>query len=142
MRISTDLKENNIKRAASPVIKKFVYDLLSSNPDRPIQLKQIKAYVEEETEKVYTHGSFSGAMRDLIEETNGRIVNVERGYYVYLQNFKKIQLLTAFDDFFEKLDMIATDNILELTDEDISTIRQIPLIKQRLNKIKMDLRKK
>lgn len=123
---------DDLERAAAPIIKKIVFNYLKERADQPIPLKTLRAVVIKTTGKEYSNGSFSGAMRDLIEDSDGRILNVERGYYVYLKNFKRLQILSAIEEFSEELDDIATDNILELTNEDIKVIRKIPEIKQIL----------
>lgn len=128
--------EEEIEYAAAPIIKEVVYNFLQRHADKPVALKDLRNVVYENTGKNFSSGSFSGAMRDLIEEKNGRIINIERGYYIYLKNFKHVQLSMAIDEFMRSLDLIATDNILELTDEDIKTIRKIPEVKNQLERIK------
>lgn len=128
--------QDNVEHAAAPIIKDIVYKVLKNRADKPVALKELRNLVYEKTGRNYSSGSYSGAMRDLIEESNGRIINIERGYYVYLRDFKHVQLKMAMDDFMKSLDLIATDNILELTDEDIKTIRKIPKVKQQLERIK------
>ncbi|MEE1130314.1 MAG: hypothetical protein UHX00_01660 [Caryophanon sp.] len=132
----------DMEGAASPIIKKIVYAYLKNHSGQPISLKELKGLVENETKKEFSNGSFSGAMRDLIEESDGRIVNVERGYYVYLKDYKVYQILSAIDEFLEELDAIAIDNILELTDQDIQTIKLIPTIKNEIEIIAGQLAKR
>jgi|GEM_PF-6199368 len=127
--------DEDLDRAAAPIIKKIVSDYLKEFADQPIALKTLRSIVKDTTEREYSNGSFSGAMRDLIEESDGRILNVERGYYVYLKNFKRLQILRAIEKFSMELDNIATDNILELTNEDIDIIRRIPRIKEELQNL-------
>lgn len=120
---------------AAPIIKDTVYYVLKSNPNNPIPLKVLKEYVKESSGEEFSNGSFSGAMRDLIEETNGRILNISRGVYVYVEDLKKYQINYAIEKLIEDLDNIATDNILELTERDIASIREIPSLKQQLSQL-------
>lgn len=120
---------------AAPIIKDLVYYALKINPNNPIPLKILKEYVKESSGEEFSNGSFSGAMRDLVEETNGRILNISRGVYVYVEDLKKYQINYAIEKLIEELDEIATDNILELTEKDITSIRKIPSLKEQLNQL-------
>ena len=120
---------------AAPVIKDLVYYVLKNNPGELISLKTLKKYVRDISGEEFSNGSFSGAMRDLIEENNGRILNVTRGFYVYLEDLKKQQINFAIKQLIIELDNIATDNILDLTEKDMRSIMEIPDLKRHLNAI-------
>lgn len=123
--------------AASPKIKEVALAVLKSYKDRKVPLRFIKDEVEKATEEVYSNGSFSGAMRDLVEESDGRIVNIERGYYIYMGNAKTYEINTAIDKLINDLNDIAVVNLLKAEDEDIEAIRKIPYIQSQLKQLKL-----
>lgn len=126
----------NSSEAASPIIKEIALSILKNNKDEKVPLRFIKSSVEEVTGEEYTPGSFSGAMRDLVEESDGRIVNIERGYYIYMGNAKSYEINTAIDKLINDLNNIAVVNLLKAEDEDIEAIRKIPYIQERLKELK------
>lgn len=126
---------SNEKFTAAPIIKDIVMNVLRTNPGKAYSLKELREIVYHETGREFSGGSYSGAMRDLLEESGGRIQNVERGIYVYPTNFKIMQLFIALRNFEDELEEIATDNILRLTEEDIQVIRKIPHLKNDIRKM-------
>lgn len=126
---------SNEKFTAAPIIKDIVMSVLRDHPGQAYSLKELREIVYHETGREFSSGSYSGAMRDLLEESGGRIQNVERGIYVYPTDFKIMQLFMALRTFEEELEEIATDNILRLTEEDIQVIRTIPYLKRDIRKM-------
>lgn len=122
---------------ASPNIKKYALEYMRKRPDHPISLKEIKMYVFEKTGENFSGGSYSGAIRDLVDEMDGRIVNVDRGVYIYLGNIKAYEINRAIDDLVEKLNEIAYVNILTTSDQDLDVIRKIPHIQERVQRLKV-----
>ena len=120
---------------AAPIIKEIVYDILKANPNESMPLRFLKDVVQEKSGREFSNGSFSGAMRDLVEEFNGRIINASRGFYVYIEDLKKYQINHAINKLMDELNAIATDNILELTEKDINSIREIPRLKEGLRRL-------
>lgn len=135
--MNADNERRIVNEPASPIIKKLTEHFLRSRPDTAISLRDIKEYVYEKTGETFTPGSFSGAMRDLVEESNGRIANIDRGYYAYLGNVKVHEINTAIDNLIEELDQIAVVNFLKTSDQDLDTIRKIPDIQRHLHSLKI-----
>lgn len=123
--------------AAGPIIKKVALDILKGNEGNDVPLRVIRHIVAEVTGKEFSGGSFSGAMRDLVEESRGRVVNSDRGIYRYERNIKKREINDAIDNLIKELDNIATDNILKISDEDLEVIRRIPSIQDSLYLLKI-----
>jgi len=126
---------NSENFTAAPVIKDIVMSVLRDHPDQTFSLKELREIVYHATGVEFSNGSYSGAMRDLLEESGGRIQNIERGIYVYPTDFKTMQLIMALKSFEEDLEEIATDNILKLTEVDIEAIRKIPYLKDGIRRI-------
>lgn len=129
---------NRDDSAAAPIIKEIALYILSRQEGTPVALREIREEVFERTDMEFTPGSFSGAMRDLIEESGGRVTNVERGYYLYDSNVKRKSINAAIDQLIRNLDEIATDNILKLSNQDLDTIREIPRLQETLRRLKLD----
>lgn len=136
-KVTVNQKSNN--EAASPVIKRIAFEILRANKGQKISLRIIRHLVEEETGEKFSSGSFSGAMRDLIEESRGRIVNVERGFYSYVSHAKSYEINAAIDALIDDLNEVAYVNLLEAEDEDIAAIRRIPDIQRKLQQLKIKL---
>lgn len=134
--ISVDDQGKN--EAASPIIKDIASNFLKTSPEEKIPLRMIKDVVEQVTGERFSSGAFSGAMRDLIEESHGKIINIERGYYIYMANAKTYEINKAIDDLISDLNEIAVVNVLTADDEDIKAIRKIPDIQARLKELKID----
>ncbi|QXJ48309.1 hypothetical protein [Bacillus altitudinis] len=123
--------------AAAPIIKEIALHLLKEAEGKDVALRDIKNFVIEATGKIFSSGSYSGAMRDLIEESRGRVINSDRGLYRYESNIKKREINDAIENLIRSLDDIATDNILKISDEDLDMIRNIPRIQHMLNELKI-----
>lgn len=133
------VNSSSANAAASPVIKKIAWDVLRANKDQRVSLRHIREMVEIKTGERFSSGSFSGAMRDLIEESGGKIVNVERGYYSFVGHAKTYEINSAIDKLILELEEAAYVNLLKAEDEDIEAIRAIPYIQQRLEELKLKL---
>lgn len=134
-----NITSKSSNEAASPIIKRIAYNLLRANKGQKISLRIIRHFVEEESGESFSSGSFSGAMRDLIEESKGRIVNVERGFYSYVVHAKSYEINAAIDRLIEDLTEVAYVNLLEAEDEDIDAIKKIPDIQRKLSQLKINL---
>lgn len=134
-KVNVTSKSSN--EAASPIIKRIAYDVLRANKGQKISLRLIRHYVEQESGETFSSGSFSGAMRDLIEESKGRIVNVERGFYSYVVHAKSYEINAAIDRLIQDLTEVAYVNLLEAEDEDINAIKKIPDIQRKLYQLKI-----
>lgn len=137
-RKSTNADRSNSTDAASPVIKDIALDILKDNKDRRVPLQFIKNQVEKHTGVMFSAGSFSGAMRDLVEESKGRVVNIERGYYIYMGNAKTYEINAAIEKLITDLNEIAVVNVLTTGDADIEAIKKIPSIQRQLKQLKID----
>lgn len=123
--------------SAAPIIKQIALDVLRSSEGQDVPLRFIRHAVHDITNREFSPGSFSGAMRDLVGESNGRVINPERGIYRYEKSIKKIQINEAIDGLIHSLNEIAIDNILKISDEDLKMIRKIPGIQEGLEKLKI-----
>ena len=128
--------ENSRNEVASPVIKYYVTHYLKNNMDIQIPLKELREYVYRETGNDFSAGSYSGAMRDLIEENNGRIINHDRGMYMYVSNAKQYAINGVLEETISKLNSLAIDNVLLLSSQDFDTIRDIPYLSEQIEKLK------
>lgn len=125
--------------SAAPVIKEWALAILKRYKDTSVPLKLIKELIIEETGFKFSPGSYSGAMRDLVDESRGRIINTDRGYYMYVSNTKGYAINAILDETIKKLDNLAYDNILSLTEEDKKTIEEIPGIIEKIKTLKKDV---
>lgn len=121
---------------ASPIIKELALRVLKDNIDVPISLKDLREYISDQTQTRFSSGSYSGAMRDLVEENNGRVVNNDRGKYMYVSNAKQYAINAVLDETIVKLESLAIDNILLLSERDFETIRDIPELVERIERLK------
>lgn len=123
------------RESPSKIIRDLAYLILNQNESVPVSLKSIRSLIYEITGRHFSPGIYSGAMRDLTDESNGRIVNVDRGYYLYETNIKKGQIIRTINQCKKDLDNLAVDNILKLSKKDIQSIQMIPRIIQELDNI-------
>ena len=131
--IAGDLLEE--RESPSKIIREIAFLILEQNESIPVSLKSIRNLIYEITGRNFSPGTYSGAMRDLTDESNGRIVNVDRGYYLYETNIKRGQIIRTINKCKKELDNLAVDNILRLSNEDIQSIQLIPHIIQELDNI-------
>ncbi|WP_214704566.1 MULTISPECIES: hypothetical protein [unclassified Exiguobacterium] len=137
MNTSNERDRRIVTEPASPIIKKLTERYLQTRPDEPVSLREIKEYVFRKTGEHFSPGSFSGAIRDLVEESNGKIANIDRGFYMYVGDVKVREINEAIDKLIERLDEIAFVNILKASNQDIKAIREIPNIQQGLKSLKL-----
>ncbi|MER2175502.1 MAG: hypothetical protein ABS911_12555 [Carnobacterium sp.] len=131
--VAEELLQN--RESPSKIIRDLAWIILSQNESVPVSLKSIRNLISETTGRIFSPGIYSGAMRDLTDESNGRIVNVDRGYYLYETNIKRGQIIRTINQCKKDLDNLAVDNILRLSNEDIQSIQMIPHIIQELDNI-------
>ena len=76
-------------------------------------------------------------MRDLMEESEGRVLNTDRGIYKYTSVIKKAEINKVLSDCVKSLRSVAYVNYLDVTDEDLEYIKMIPNIIEKIEDIKM-----
>lgn len=130
---------NNVFEPASPIIKKLALDYLKGKSDESVSLREIKRYVSFQTGREYSAGSYSGAIRDLVEEMGGKIVNTDRGYYMYVGSVKANEINSAIDGLIKDLNKVAYVNLLKTSKEDIEVIKGIPDIQNKLEELKFKI---
>jgi len=123
--------------SAAPIIKRIALQILTLEEGKEVPLRYIRNVVQEVTNRNFSPGSFSGAMRDLIDESDGKVTNPERGFYRYERSIKKTQINELIEGLINDLDNVAIDNILKISDEDLEIIRRIPDIKRELENLKI-----
>lgn len=123
--------------AAAPFIKDWAMKILKEHKDQPVPLKFIKEEIMIKSGIEFSPGSYSGAMRDLIEENRGRIVNQSRGQYMYVSDAKRHAINSVLEDTISKLNDLAYDNILTLTHEDLDAIGKIPRLIDHIKALKI-----
>jgi len=131
------LVEGSNTEVASPIIKDIASKILKENKDEKVPLRLIKDIVEQITGEEYSSGAYSGAMRDLVEDSEGKIVNIERGHYIYLADAKSYEINRAIDSLIKDLNKIGIVNVLTADDEDIEAIRKIPKIQSKLEELRI-----
>ena len=130
---------NNRFEPASPIIKKIALDYLKRKTDESVSLRDIKNHVAMRTGHNFSQGSYSGAIRDLVDEMGGRIVNTDRGYYMYVGNVKANEINSAIDGLIKELNQLAYVNILKTSREDIEIIKEIPRMQDKLRDMKLKI---
>lgn len=118
-------------------IKILALDYLKSKVDQEVSLREIRNYVLKTTRTQFSSGVFSSAMRDLMEESEGRVLNTDRGIYKYTSVIKKAEINKVLSDCVKSLRSVAYVNYLDVTDEDLEYIKMIPNIIEKIEDIKM-----
>jgi len=136
--INEFLDGNFNNEAAAPLIKEWAMKLLKENKDNPVPLKYIRDIIISEVGAEFSSGSYSGAMRDLVAENNGRIINHSRGNYMYVSDAKRHAINRILERTIDQLNEIAFDNVLVLTDEDWDAIKEIPHLISRIKELKLN----
>ncbi|MCG9807240.1 MAG: hypothetical protein E6Z97_10565 [Staphylococcus epidermidis] len=119
------------------IIKHLARKYLENNIDREVSLREIRNFILKTTHKEYSHGMYSSAMRDLIEETDGKVLNPKRGIYQYASNTKKVQINNVLDECIRQLEELAYVNYLKINKDDIDNIKCIPKIIEDIKSIKL-----
>lgn len=123
--------------SGTKIIKDMAYDFLEARTDRNVPLRMIRAYIQKQTGEPYSHGMYSSAMRDLIEESNGRIVNTERGFYKFISSIKKREINEILDSCIDSLNSAGIINYLKVDQQDIEYIKKIPQLIEEIEKLKL-----
>lgn len=123
----------NDNDTGTQVIKREALRILKEKKGEEVYLKDIRKEIELNRDRRFSAGMYSGAMRDLTQKSNSRVVNVKRGVYMYVDNAKKARINKVLDNCISELEDIGYINILEANAEDMTYIEKIPEI---INKIK------
>lgn len=107
------------------IIKKFAKSILKDRKGEPVYLREIRRIIMAELGGEFSAGVYSSAMRDLIEEEKGRVVNVDRGVYMYVKSPKKHEINEILDKCVISLKDAAYVNLLEVEEDDIRYIKHI-----------------
>ena len=116
-----------MKPVAAPIIRRHTLQLLEERAPENVSLRDIRAYVEEAAGEKFTLAMFSGALRDLVIEQEGRVTNPERGFYRYNANAKREQISQILNKARRELDKVAFGNYLMLSAEEKETLKLIPV---------------
>lgn len=87
-------------------IRHYTKELLKDKDKH--SLKEIKYYVEKHTDERFSHGCYSGALRDLINKEKS-FKRVERGYYKFSESPKK--------HFENRIDSILAETVVKINNE-------------------------
>ena len=106
-------------------IRYYTRELLADNKEHTV--KEIKNYIESKTNKIYTDGTYSGALRDLVaRETEYK--NIRRGIYIYEKKDLGLKK-SSFRIIQESIDKLYLEisklNVLDITTEDLEIVDQI-----------------
>jgi len=118
-------------------VKRQIYKYLSMNSDSPVRLADIREYIINNYKVEFSPGVFSSAIRDLIDE-EGRIINIDRGVYMFVKSTKKLEINTILDDAIDGLREAAFVNYLEVDDLDVRYIKEIPNLIEKLQEMKIE----
>ena len=123
----------------SDLIKKVAFQLISEAEGEPVTLRRIKRSLEQDHNMQPTSGALSGAMRDLVKERNGHVINEKRGEYRYVGDVRSHQINRVLSKAIEELDKLAYVNILTASEMDLDVIRSIPEIQAQIEQLKLDI---
>lgn len=123
----------------SDLIKKVAFQLITEAEGEAVLLRKIKRSLEEDHSMQFTSGALSGAMRDLVKEKNGHVLNEKRGEYRYVGDVRSHQINRVLSKAIEELDQLAYVNILTASEMDLDVIRSIPEIQAQLEQLKLDI---
>lgn len=122
----------------SDLIKKVAYHLIKEAEGEAVTLRRIKRVLAEDHAMQPTSGALSGAMRDLVKDKNGHVLNEKRGEYRYVGDVRSHQINRVLSKAIEELDQLAYVNILTASEMDLDVIRSIPEIQAQLEQLKLD----
>lgn len=123
--------------SGTSVIKKLAFSFLKENIDKEVPLRLIRSYINNRTGKEFSHGMYSSAMRDLVEESEGRILNTERGYYKYVSSVKKGEINDILGRCIKDLENAGYVNFLSVNQTDLDYIKEIPNLVKNIEKLKL-----
>lgn len=130
------LRENR-DESKTHYLKRKIKEYLQARSDEPVRLIDIRESFINEYHENFSHGMFSSAMRDLMDEEDGKIVNIDRGIYMYVKSLKKLQINRTLDETISKLKELAYVNYLELDEIEIAYIKEIPNLVQQIENLKI-----
>ncbi|MDE6953546.1 MAG: hypothetical protein K2P09_07005 [Erysipelotrichales bacterium] len=121
-------------------IKFYIAEMLS---DGEIHNRdKIREYVIEHfhDRNILTEGMFTGALRSLVESSQGAYIIPQRGkYQKKIHNNIESQTKQLIDETIAKLNIICTQNVLELNENDIQSIHKNRKLLEMLNEFKNTL---
>lgn len=106
-------------------IRHYTKELLADNEEH--ELKEIKQYVLQRTGKVFEHGAYAGALRDLVAKERDYI-NPRRGIYIHKispTSLKEIAQELLQETICKLYDEVRNMNGLTIKSEDFRTIEEI-----------------
>lgn len=131
------MSEKNNNESGTRIIKREALRILKENKGKEVYLKEIRKEINFITGREFSSGMYSGAMRDLTQKSNSKVVNVKRGVYTYVDNAKKARINKVLDECINDLEDIGYINILEANPEDMRYIEEIPEIIKTIKKCKI-----
>lgn len=117
-------------------IKRQIYKYLSMNSDKPVRLVDIREFLNSNHNIDFSPGIFSSAIRDLIDEEE-RIINIDRGVYMFVKSTKKLEINTILDNAIDELKHAAFINFLDVEDLDVRYIKEIPNLIKKIEDMKI-----
>lgn len=123
--------------SSTQVIKNMAKQILKTNKGGEVYLKDIRRLISRELNQEFSPGMYSSAMRDLMEEEKGKIVNVDRGIYMYVESVKKTEINGALDNCIDSLKSAAYIDYLNVKEEELEYIKQIPILIEKIEKMKL-----
>lgn len=123
--------------SGTKIIKNLAFDFLKDNVDKDVPLRVIREFVYGQTGNDFSHGMYSSAMRDLVDESNGRILNTDRGMYKYVSSVKKREINDILDRCIKELEDAGYVNYLMVDEKDLDYINYIPKIVDRIENLKL-----
>ncbi|WRM43396.1 hypothetical protein [Staphylococcus phage LY01] len=124
------------KKFPTNEFKDLALEILKDNKNKEIPLILIKYKIKEKYGLEFKHTIISSAMRDLLKE-NERVVNIDRGIYLYSTNLKKIKINKNIDICIDNIKEIFKDNYLELSNEEKELLRNNKNIIEKLYDLKI-----
>lgn len=127
---------NEKHESSTQIIKHMAKEILRSKKGEEVYLKDIRRLIQRELGREFSAGMYSSAMRDLMEEEDGRIINVDRGVYMFVKSKKKHEINGVLDDCIESLKGTAIVDLLTVEEEDIKYIKHIKDMIERIEELK------
>ncbi|MDN5664351.1 MAG: hypothetical protein L0G74_11300 [Staphylococcus equorum] len=118
------------------IIKNMARKILMDKKGESIYLRDIRRLITRELHREFTAGVYSSAMRDLIDEENGKIINVDRGLYMYVSCVKKHEINQVLDDCIISLKGTAYVDLLSVEEEDVKYIHEIKRMVEVIENLK------
>jgi len=122
--------------SSTQIIKNMARNILKKNKGKEIYLKDIRRIIAREFNQPFSPGVYSSAMRDLIDEEDGRIINVDRGIYMYVDSVKKHEINKVLEECIQSLKASAYVDYLNTDEQEFQYIKQIPKIVESIENMK------